>query len=120
MFDRLARNDIANVATWIAAAENELDLGRSKRGTGGYFEARRMLQLGMRHCGMVMPLVDALGTLNVEHEMRRDAEACMHFIMRQWPGKPSMLQLNTILERQRRIRDTLFPDVDVDRESCDD
>lgn len=110
MFRRLTRSRLYghSAALWIASAENELEIGRSICGTGGFFGARRMLQHGMRRCGIVMPLIDSLGVLNIEHGMRKDARACMHVIMRQWPGEPSVLQFGIILERQRRVRDSLF------------
>jgi hypothetical protein len=93
---------------WIAWADSEHELGRAQ-GTGGYFEARSVLQAAAARAGARPSphLLDSLGLLHIEHGMQREARACMRAHMTLWPRRPSAMQVHMVLERQRKVHDAL-------------
>ena len=93
---------------WLAWADSEQALGRA-HGTGGYFEARSVLQAAAARKGARPSpcLLDSLGLLHIEHGMHREARACLRAYMTLWPGRPSVMQVHMVLERQRKVHDAL-------------
>jgi hypothetical protein len=101
-------NDKDGDTVWLAWADSEQALGRAQ-GTGGYFEARSVLQAAAARKGARPSprLLDSLGLLHIEHGMHREARACLRAYMTLWPGRPSMMQVHMVLERQRKAHDAL-------------
>jgi hypothetical protein len=97
----------ADVRLWLAWSDVEHELGR-RQGTGGFFEARAVLQQAAsqpsRRLAPSPPLLDSLAVLHLQHGMEREARACIRAHMALWPDRACAAQVHLVLDRERKWR----------------